>query len=155
MYCSKPITVKLPLESTLSFVLSYFKEIELDVFKNGSENIKLFCFVVNSVLALIFKFVICVVWPFIKPNNDDDDEFKFVIWVVWPFIKPNKLVLVAFILDTDVVWPLINPNNDADVVYWYIKIMYWCIIIINSYIIIINRCCIVINRSCMTIYSCS
>jgi len=71
------------------------KDIVLLVFNNGFENVKLFCFVVNKVVDVAFKFVIWVVWPFINPNNDVLVEFKFVIWVVWPLIKPNNDVDVA------------------------------------------------------------
>ena len=39
-----PITVKFPDASTFNLVLSYFKDIVFDVFKNGFENVKLFCF---------------------------------------------------------------------------------------------------------------
>ena len=38
-----------------------------------------------------FKFVICVVWPFINPNNDDDVEFKL-------FIDSSKLLIEVLIL---------------------------------------------------------
>ena len=51
-----PITVKFPDASTFNLVLSYFNDIVLDVFKNGFEKVKLFCFVDNKLdVELKFK----------------------------------------------------------------------------------------------------
>ena len=73
-----------------------------------------------NAFSLVFKFVICVVWPFINPNNDVDVEFKFVICVVWPFINPNNDDDVEFKFVIWVVWPFINPNRLVDVVFKFV-----------------------------------
>ena len=94
------ITVKLPLASTLNFVLSYFNDIVLVVFKKGFENVKLFCFVVNNVVDVAFKLFIdnveFVDKPFKFVNTDVDVEFKLLIDVVCPLTKFNIVVDVAF-----------------------------------------------------------
>ena len=116
-----PITVKFPDASTFNLVLSYFKDIVFDVFKNGFENVKLFCFpdnvlntdkpdvfisptTLNELKLVLLKIVVDVACKFDIFNAEYVDKlFKFVIveLPVKEFIIFNNVVDVALILLID------------------------------------------------------
>ncbi len=71
-----PITDKLPDASIFHLALSYFKDIELDVFSNGLEKVNLFCFVLINVVDLGFKL-------FIDNNEFVDKLLKLLKFSGW------------------------------------------------------------------------
>ena len=113
------ITVKLPDASTFNLVLSYFNDIVLDVFNNGFEKVKLFCFVVNKVVDVAFKLLI---------DNVElvDNEFKLLKMVVdvafqlsmFNLLKVDKLFTFVFVAKVE---PL-TVNDDIKVALVAIKL---------------------------------